>query len=60
MQRFPVLSRNTNELKASAPGRFGLEVSRLGSPMEAKIFGHEHVGPALNMVGGRHRWLVPA
>ena len=32
------MSKNTNELKTGAPGRFlGLEVSRLGSPMEAKM-----------------------
>ena len=28
----PVVSNNTNELKTRAPGRFGLEVSRFGSP----------------------------
>ncbi len=33
---------------------------RLGSPMEARILGHEHADPALGMVGGRHRWLDPA
>ena len=33
----PVVSKNTNELKTGAPRRFGLEVSRLGSPMEAKM-----------------------
>ena len=34
----PVVSKNTNELKTGAPGRFfGLEMSRLGSPMEAKM-----------------------
>ena len=26
----PVVSKNTNELKTRAPGRFGLDVSRLG------------------------------
>ena len=26
----PVVSKNTNELKTHAPGRFGLEVFRLG------------------------------
>ena len=26
---------------------------RLGWPMEARILGHEHAGPALDMVGGR-------
>ena len=41
--RFPlravlaVVSKNTNELKTGAPGRFGLEVSTLGSPIEARI-----------------------
>ena len=29
-----VVSKNTNELKTRAPGRFGLEVSRLGWPMD--------------------------
>ena len=38
----PVVSNNTNELKTGVPGRFGLEVPRLGSPMEAKILGHKH------------------
>ena len=32
-----VVSKNTNELKTRAPGRFGLDVSTLGSPMEARI-----------------------
>ena len=27
----PVLSNNTNELKTGVPGRFGIEVSTLGS-----------------------------
>ena len=56
----PVVSKNTNELQTGVPGRFGLEVPRLGLPMEAKILGHEHADPALDMVGGRHRWLDPA
>ena len=55
-----VVSKNTNELKTRALGRFGLEVSRLGWPMEAEILGHENADPAFNMVGGRHRWLGPA
>ena len=55
-----VVSKNTNELRIGAPGRFGLKVSRLGWPMEARILGHEHAGPALDMVDGRHRWLDPA
>ena len=55
-----VVSKNTNELKTVSPGRFGLDVYRLGSPMEARILGHEDAGPALDMVGGRHRWLDPA
>ena len=29
-ESMPVVSKNTNELKTHAPGRFGLEVSRLG------------------------------
>ena len=33
-----VVSKNIHELKPRAPGRFGLEVSRHGSPMEARIF----------------------
>ena len=36
-----VVSKNTNELKTNVPGRFGLEVSTLGSPMEARILDHE-------------------
>ena len=55
-----LVSKNTNELKTGAPGRFGLEVSTLGSSMEARILGHEHADPALDMVGRRHRWLGPA
>ena len=35
------MSKNTNELKTNVPGRFGLEVSTLGSPMEARILDHE-------------------
>ena len=42
-----VVSNNTNELKASAAGRFRLEVSTLGLPMEARILGHEHADPVL-------------
>ena len=38
-----VVSKNTNELKTRAPGRFGLEVSRLGWPMDAEILGHASV-----------------
>ena len=53
-----VVSKNTNELKTRAPGRFGLEVSRLGWPMGARILGHEDAGPALDLVGRRHRWLA--
>ena len=49
----PVVSKNTNELKTGAPGRFGLEVPRLGSPMEARILGHEEAEPALDMVVNR-------
>ena len=55
-----VVSKNTNELKTGSPGRFGIDVSPLGSPMGARILGHEHAGPALDLVGGRHRWLDPA
>ena len=33
----PVVSKNTNELQTHAPGRFVLDVSTLGSPMEARI-----------------------
>ena len=40
----PVVSNNTNELKTGAPGRFELEVPRLGSPMGAKILGHRSSG----------------
>ena len=47
------MSKNADELKTGAPERFGLEVPTLGSPMEAKILGHEHTYPALDMVGGR-------
>ena len=42
-----VVSKNTNELNTRAPGRFGLDVSTLGSPMEARILGYEHTGPAV-------------
>ena len=41
------MSKNTNELKTGSPGRFGIDVSTLGWPMEARILGHEHAGPAL-------------
>ena len=34
-----VVSNNTNELKASAAGRFRLEVSTLGLPIETRILG---------------------
>ena len=38
LENVAVVSKNTNELKTGTPGRvFGLEVSRLGSPMEAKM-----------------------
>ena len=60
IELLPVVSKNANELKTGAPGLFGLKASRLGSPMEARILGHEHADPALDMVGGRHRWLGPA
>ena len=58
-QNVPVLSKNTNELKTGAPGRFGSETSEAW-PMEARILGHEEAEPALNLVGRRHRWLAPA
>ena len=56
----PVVSKNTNELKTSSPGRFGIDVSTLDWPMGARILGHEHAAPALDLVGRRHRWLAPA
>ena len=55
-----VVSKNTNELKTGSPGRFGIDVSTLDWPMGARIIGHEHTGPALDLVGRRHRWLAPA
>ena len=36
---YRVASKNTNGLKIHVPGRFGLEVPRLGSPREARILG---------------------
>ena len=36
---YRVVSKNTNGLKIHVPGRFGLEVPRLGSPREARILG---------------------
>ena len=57
---FAVVSKNTNELKTCGPGRFGLEVSKLGSPTETRILSHRHADPALDMVGGRHLRLNPA
>ena len=51
---FAVLSKNTNELKTRLSGRFGREVSRLGSPIEARILGHEETEP------GPGTWLVVA
>ena len=39
--------KNTNKLKTRAPGRFGLDVYRLGWPMEARILGHEDADPVL-------------
>ena len=53
----PVVSKNTNELKTHAPGRFVLDVSTLGSPMEARILGDEHAEPALDIVGPRHGYI---
>ena len=44
------MSKNTNELKTRALGRFGLEVSTLGWRMEAEILGHENADPAFDMV----------
>ena len=41
------MSKNTNELKTGSPGGFGLDVSTLGSPMEARILGHERADPAV-------------
>ena len=43
----PVVSKNTNELKTSSPGRFGIDVSTLGWPMGARILCHEHAGPGV-------------
>ena len=43
----PVVSKNTNELKTSSPGRFGIDVSTLDWPMGARILGHEHAAPAV-------------
>ena len=60
LRTYGVVSKNTNELKTRALGRFGLEVSTLGWRMEAEILGHENADPAFDMVGGRHRWLGPA
>ena len=45
-----VVSKNTNELKTGSPERFGLEVSRLGSLMEARILGYEDAAPTLDLV----------
>ena len=42
-----VVSNNTNELKTGSPGRFGIGVSRLGWPMEARILGYEDADPVL-------------
>ena len=44
---FPVVSKNTDEIKIGSPGRFGIEVSTLGWPMEARILGHEDADPAV-------------
>ena len=44
-----VVSKNTNELKTGAPGGLGLEVSTLGSPMEARIFRHGDADLALDI-----------
>ena len=41
----PVVSKNTNELKTSSRGRFGLGVSTLDWPMGVRILAHEHAGP---------------
>ena len=43
----PVVSKNTNELKTSSPGCFGIDVSTLDWPMGARILGHEHADPVL-------------
>ena len=45
------MSKNTNELKTGPPGRFGIDVSTFDWPMGARILGHEHAGPALDLVG---------
>ena len=55
-----VLSKNTNELKTGAPGRFGIDVYTLGWPMGAGILGHEDADPAFDTVDGCRRWLAPA
>ena len=46
--------------RPACAGTFRIDVSTLGSPMEARILGHEHADPALDIVGRRHRWLDPA
>ena len=43
----PVVSKNTDEIKIGSPGRFGIDVSTLGWPMEARILGHEDADPAV-------------
>ena len=42
-----VVSKNTNELKTSSPGRFRIDVSTLDWPMGARILGYEHADPVL-------------
>ena len=41
------MSKNTNELKTRAPGRFELDVSTLGSPMEARILASDMQRPLI-------------
>ena len=55
----PVVSKNTNELKTSSPGRFGIDVSTLDLPMGTRILGHEYAGPAVlrKRSISRYHWM---
>ena len=59
------MSKNTNELKTRAPGRFGLAVSRLGSSAVGRflVYGRDsRFGTGRGRVFGREQhqgWLPP-
>ncbi len=55
--RNPSCPKKQTKSRPACAGTFRIDLSTLGSPMQARIFGHEHADPALDIVGRRHRWL---